>query len=176
MDAVYIPQLTKLTDKTCLIDVDHYLPGLDTLTPVRGAVVVTHGGTYIDVSGEAEAIVTLACDRCLEHYNYRIRVNPHELIWLQSDPLDGAAFPAEREVSVEDLVETLPPDGYFDPFTWLYEQLCLALPQPQLCSVDCIGLPVEGQAQEHRSEDNDSPDRRWAALTQLKRQLDDLSS
>jgi uncharacterized protein len=53
------------------------------------------------------------------------------MIWLQA--LNPAAEPLEQEVASEDLVESLSPQGHFDPATWMYEQLCLALPQRQVC-------------------------------------------
>lgn len=173
MDAVYIPQLIKLADQTCVVEVNRYLPGLDTLTPVRGEVFVTHAGTYVEIHAHADAIVTLTCDRCLEHYNYRIQVSPHELIWLQNSPIENGSLPLEREVLVEDLVETLPPEGYFYPFTWLYEQLCLALPSQKICRVDCGGIQVDASS---TSQDTGLLDSRWSALTQLKRQIDQSNS
>ena len=37
MDAIYIPQLTKAPERTEEIQVNEFLPGLETLTPVRGS-------------------------------------------------------------------------------------------------------------------------------------------
>lgn len=166
-DGIHIPQLLNLTDQTCTVDVDSHLPDLETLTPVRGEVTIAHCGNYIDVSGHGEAIVTLTCDRCLEHYNHRVRVTPRELIWLQPHTESSDSLPAEREVTTEELVETLPPNGYFMPLAWLYEQFCLALPQQQFCGSNCGGVQVSAESQAAQPVDS-----RWAALNQLKRQLD----
>ena len=43
MDAIYIPQLTKAPERTEEIQVKEFLPGLETLTPVRGRVRVQRG-------------------------------------------------------------------------------------------------------------------------------------
>jgi uncharacterized protein len=67
-------------------------------------------------------------------------------------------------------METLPPNGYFDPTAWIYEQICLALPQRQICDASCPGIEVA-------DTDSTNPagmrvDHRWAALAQLQQQLE----
>lgn len=166
MEAIYIPQLTKAPQQTETIQVDEFLPDLETLTPVRGQVRVQHRGNYLDVSGKAEAIVTLTCHRCLRQYNHRLKVDTSEIIWLDpaADQPDDA--PIEQEVAVEDLVEILPPQGYFDPGEWLYQQLCLAIPQQQLCDALCPGIqPATPETSEQLV------DSRWASLEVLKRMM-----
>ncbi|MBV8884949.1 MAG: DUF177 domain-containing protein [Chroococcidiopsidaceae cyanobacterium CP_BM_RX_35] len=166
MEAIYIPQLTKLREQTEVIQVQEFLPGLATLTPVRGLVKVQHHGNYLQVSARAETIMTLTCHRCLQQYNHRLEVNASEMIWLEETadrPYDG---PLEREVALEDLVETLPPQGYFYPAEWLYEQFCLETPHRQLCDMQCVGIQTAPT-----SESEQTADRRWASLEALKKQL-----
>lgn len=168
MDTVYIPHLLQQPGKKLTIDIDTRLPDLETLTPVRGEVTVIHQATYLEVKGRAETIVTLTCHRCLQNYNQRIAIAPEELIWLQPD-LDPSTLPLEREVGIDDLVETLAPQGHFDPIMWLYEQICLALPQRQLCGEDCVGIDV-ASAQAPAAES--APiDHRWSVLSQLQKQI-----
>ena len=166
MDAIYIPQLTKAPEQTEVLQVHEFLPGLDTLTPVRGRIRVQHHGNYLEVSAQAEAIVTLTCHRCLQQYNHRLLLDTSEMIWLDEaaeQPYDG---PLEREVALDDLIETLPPQGYFHPSEWLYEQLCLEIPQRQLCDAQCAGI------QTATPKGTEKPtDRRWASLEALKKQL-----
>jgi uncharacterized protein len=166
MKAIYIPQLTKAPEQTEEIPVREHLPELETLTPVQGRIRVTHCGNYLEVAATAEAIMTLTCDRCLQQYNHRVTVNTFELIWLQAQS-DDDEIDLEREVALDDLVETLEPNGYFQPGEWLYEQLCLAIPQRQLCDQDCQGIPV----QDIPSEVNSAVDARWASLKNLKNHL-----
>jgi uncharacterized protein len=165
MEAIHIPGLLKRPEQTEVIEVNEFLPDLETLTPVRGRLQVTHQGNYLEVSAQTETIMTLTCDRCLQQYNHRLTVEASELVWLDelADQPDNG--PLERETSLEDLIESLPPHGYFQPDAWLYEQLCLAIPPRKLCDQDCPGIPVT---------DNGSSaptDRRWNALEALKRQL-----
>lgn len=169
MDKVYIPQLLQQPQHTLQVDIDSHLAGLETLTPVRGVVSITHQNTYLDVQAEAETIVTLTCHRCLQNYNSRITITPRELIWLQATP-DPASLPPEQEMGMDELIEILPPTGYFYPKTWLYEQICLALPQQQICDPSCHGIDVPS------GENSRSPgpvDSRWAALSQLQQQLNE---
>lgn len=168
MESIYIPRLTRLLNRTERIEFSEVIAGLETLTPVQGWVQVVHQGNYLEVSAKAEAIVTLSCHRCLQQYNYRLSIAPTELIWLSETPdnTDLALF--ERDISSEDLIETLSPQGYFELETWLYEQLCLELPQRQLCDQNCQGIEVQ-----ESTPAQPVIDRRWASLESLKNQLSD---
>lgn len=166
MDAIFIPQLTKAPERTEEIQVQEFLPGLETLTPVRGFVRVQHQGNFLQVFGQAETIITCTCNRCLQQYNQRLAVNTQEIIWLDETANQAEDLPLEREVAVEDLLETLSPEGHFYPSEWLYEQMCLAIPQRQLCDRKCPGIkPVAA------SNPDELVDRRWSSLENLKKQL-----
>lgn len=166
MEAIYIPQLIKAPEQTEVLQVEEFLPGLDTLTPIRGQVRVQHRGNYLDVSAKAETIITLTCHRCLQQYNYRLAVDPSEIIWLDAAADKLEDIPLEQEIAVEDLVETLPPQGYFYPSEWLYEQLCLEIPQRQVCDTNCAGIQVA-----HQERIEKSVDQRWSSLEALRKNL-----
>lgn len=166
MASIYIPQLTKAPQQTETVEIDTHLPDLETLTPVHGTVTVSHRGNFLEVSGQAETIVTLSCDRCLQQYNYRLKVNTSEIILLQ-EPVEEEYGDEEHEILYEDLTESLPPNGYFSPTEWLYEQLCLELPQRQLCDRACKGIPV----QDIPAEPAETIDYRWASLESLRHYL-----
>ncbi|ANV83737.1 metal-binding protein [Picosynechococcus sp. PCC 7003] len=164
MDRIFIPRLLKAPQQQEQFAFAETLADLETLTPVRGEMAIAHRQTYLEVIAQAETIVTLTCDRCLQHYNTRLTVDRTELIWLQNNP--GEDLPAEREVSLEDLDESLDPHGYFEPETWLYEQFCLEMPLRKVCDPQrCPGAET--------SQDDGTPqiDARWAKLADLKQQL-----
>ena len=165
MEPIYIPHLLKAPKRTAQIIVDDSITGLDTLVPVKGVVSVRHGGNFLEVVSQAETITTLVCDRCLQHYNHRLAIDTNELIWLESELENPAEIPNEREVSLEDLSETLPPNGHYDPEAWLFEQLSLALPLRKVCGDDCPG------ASHKASSDENYIDNRWSSLAALKEQL-----
>lgn len=166
MEAVYIPSLVKKPERTQAIEFEECMSDFETLTPIRGFLQVTHHGNYLEVKSKAETIITLTCDRCLKQYNYKLVINPAELIWLKEIAAQKNLSHIEVENSVEDLVETLPPDGYFYPRDWVYEQLCLAIPPRKLCAQNCQGIKLSG------INSSDSVlDSRWAALEAIKKQL-----
>lgn len=166
MKPIYIPHLTQKLNRTAMIEFEDFIPDLETLTPVRGSLRVTHQGNYLEVAAEAEAIVTLTCDRCLQQFNHRLAVDASEIIWLDVAANQQNSAESEVEVSLEDLVETIGPDGYFGPQDWLYQQLCLALPLRNLCDRRCPGIQIDNQASEP-----EIIDQRWASLANLKGQI-----
>ncbi len=165
MEAIYIPQLLKAPERKRELKLDDSIPGLESLTPVRGTITIRHGGNFLEIILKAETIVTLVCDRCLQNYNSRLAVDTSELIWLEASEPDMANLPLEREVSLEDLSESLNPNGHFDPEQWLYEQFSLAFPLRKLCGENCQG------AAKTTTDNDDVVDSRWASLASLKDQL-----
>jgi len=161
-------QLLQIPEKQLVIEVKDYLPDLETLTPVQGAIKLHHKGTFLEASAQATAIVTLACDRCLAQYNHRVELETTEIIWLEEpEDLDQADW-TEREIETEDLIERLSPTGSLDLTQWLYEQLCLAVPPQKLCDEGCDGIEV---ANPPAVSSEPAVDHRWAALAQLKQQM-----
>lgn len=168
MKPINIPQLTKAPEQTEAIEFQDFIEELETLTPIRGRLQVTHHGNYLEVKARAETIITLTCHRCLQQYNHRLILNASEIIWIDEAANQPDEGPLERETALEDLVETLSPNGYFYPNEWMYEQLCLEIPSRQLCDSACEGIELTPS-----SPGGAQPlaDRRWAALEQLKKQL-----
>ena len=165
MEPIFIPRLLKAPQQQEVLTIDENLADLETLTPVRGSVTVAHRQTYLEISATAAAIVTLVCDRCLQNYNTRLQVETSELIWLQR-PNELEDLPNEREVSLDDLEESVDPHGYFNPETWLYEQFCLEMPLRKVCDPEnCAGADTT------ETEQAPKVDARWAKLADLKQQL-----
>ncbi|MEG3843626.1 YceD family protein [Microcoleus sp. herbarium14] len=169
METIYIPHLLTKTERKEVIDFEEIIPDLETLTPVRGRLQVTHQGNYLEVKAKAETIVTLTCHRCLKQYNHRLKLQSSELIWLEEKANQADSSSGEFEVDLEDLVENLSPGGYFSPTDWVYEQMCLELPHKQLCDTDCPGIDLNAPEETESSEA--VSDSRWASLAALKRQL-----
>ncbi len=166
MEPIFIPNLAQAPQKSEEVEVKAFLAGLETLTPVRGKVRVEHHGNFLQVSCHAETIITCTCDRCLQQYNHRLVTNASEIIWLQEPEEENDEFNIEREVAMEDLVESVSPQGYFDVQEWLYQQLCLEIPQRQLCNLSCPGIQPQGQGETETPVDS-----RWASLQALKNKL-----
>ncbi|MGK7910302.1 MAG: DUF177 domain-containing protein [Synechococcus sp.] len=156
-----LKDLLQAPNRTRAFEFKQDIANFDSLIPVDGSVSIAHRGNFVEVSGQFSTIVTLDCYRCLNTYNHRLQADVEEIIWLEkSQP----QLSHEVEVGVDDLVETLDPDGVFDIEDWAYQQLCLSLPQKQICAADCSGVNVDSA--------NEPPaDSRWSALQQLKQQL-----
>jgi uncharacterized protein len=151
--------------------VDQHLSGLTSLTPVRGRVRAVHRGSVLEVEGEADTIVTLCCDRCLQQYNHPLEFRTRELLWL-GDPagaggqagLDNqgeAVLALAGDELPEDLGEGIDPTGSFDPGHWTFEQLSLRLPLVNRCGADCPGPASWGHG-------DPAGDPRWSALAALR--------
>jgi uncharacterized protein len=148
--------------------VDQRIAGLDSLTPVQGSIQAVHHGTALEVTAAAETIITLCCDRCLQHFNHPLRAEVHELVELRGQgegglaSIDDVSLELAREGMPEgaDLDDRLDPSGSFDPERWLFEQLSLQLPLVNRCGDDCPGPATW-------SSEPTGGDPRWAALAQL---------
>lgn len=171
MDKIYIPKLIQAPDQAETVPFSEMIPGLETLTPVQGQLRVSHRGNFLEVGAKAETIITLMCDRCLQQYNYRLSITPTEIIWLNETAEEVDPVLLDQDLDSDDLVESLPPQGYFEPMTWLYEQLCLEIPQRKLCDAQCSGIELP------QREESALPvvDRRWAGLESLRNQLSDTN-
>ena len=162
MEKLYIPQIARAVEATETFEFKEFIEGLETLTPVQGVISVRHVGSFVEVSAKASTIMTLTCDRTLVQFNYRLAIDNSERIML-ADPLPESEYPREREIETDDLVESLSPNGYFDPAAWLYEQLLLAIPYPKIAP-DAPALEVT----DPNALDGSSVDKRWAVLNSLK--------
>ena len=171
METIYIPHLLHKSEGKEAIEFEEFIPDLETLTPVRGSLEVSHQGNYLEVKGKAETIVTLTCHRCLKQYNHRLKLRSSELIWLEEAVTATDSASAEIEVALEDLVETLPPNGYFNPAEWIYQQLCLEVPHKQICDPQCAGIILNDEEDASTETSETLSDSRWASLAALKRQL-----
>lgn len=167
LQPVPIQELAAQAEGRCW-EVDEPLAGLESLTPVRGHVQAIHRGTVLEVAGEASTIVTLCCDRCLQHFNHPLHFQTRELLWLGEQARqqgletnlveDGEAV---LDLDPDALTESLDPRGSFDPAHWTFEQLSLQLPPVNRCGSECPGPASWGNSA-------DLPDPRWAALQALQ--------
>ena len=153
--------------------VEQHLSELRSLTPVRGTLSALHRGNVLELEGEASTIVTLCCDRCLQHYNHPLSFRSHELLWL-GEQARQAGLEAEVLLSAEgdrsgllgletdELCESIDPSGNFEPEHWLFEQLHLQLPLVNRCGDACPGPPAA------TGSTSQTIDPRWAALQRLQ--------
>jgi uncharacterized protein len=163
MEKILIPQIARAIDATESFEFKELIAGLETLTPVQGLITIRHLGSFLEVAAQAHTIMTLTCDRTLVQFNYRLAINTSEMICL-AEPLPESDYPKEREVETGDLVESISPNGYFDPEAWLYEQLTLAIPYPKIAP-DAPALDFVDQEPDSNAV---TVDKRWQILSSLQ--------
>jgi len=141
--------------------IEQPIAGLPSLTPVRGQLQATHRGNVLEVEGQAATIVTLCCDRCLQHFNHPLQASSRELLWI-GESSQSPDDPEDLEGAGDDsgLMEQLDPRGSFDPEHWIFEQLNLQLPIVNHCGSDCPGPATWTSA-------SSGGDPRWSALQGL---------
>jgi uncharacterized protein len=159
-----IPELRGHSEGLCW-PIDQPISGLESLSPVRGQLWARHHGTALELRCRVETILTLRCDRCLQHYNHPLKSDAQELLQLVSSPADEGlelpdSLPPELGPDGEDLDERLDPEGTLDPERWLFEQLSLQLPLVNRCGPHCPGP-------DRWSSDESLQDPRWSALADL---------
>lgn len=157
---------------------DREIPPLETLTSVRGQLLVIHHDTSLEVRGDAETIITLICDRCLQPFNHCLRFATTEHIWLgqtshASPPGDGSRSgpPQDAEPDDDGLTVQVDPSGSFDPSRWIYEHLSLEWPLVNRCGPHCPG-PDYPLASDLEAAAAAPIDPRWAALAALRQNED----
>ena len=145
------------------------LSELDSLTPVRGHLHAVHRGNVLELDGEANTIVTLCCDRCLQQFNHPLSFQTREVLWLgeqareQGMDLESVLEAGGDVIDLDPdaLTESMDPRADFEPEHWVFEQLNLQLPVVNRCGADCPGPKL-------KAEPVDEPmDPRWAALKKL---------
>src|SRR5436190_24397921 len=88
------------------------------------------------ISGSIHANLLINCTRCLEPISKHIETTFDDVFVDASEESDIT----ETEVGVEELDESLVPDGKIDLAEVVREQILLALPNQVLCREDCKGL------------------------------------
>jgi len=163
-------QELKLLEQGKRWTINQRLGELDSLTPVRGQLLAVHRGNVLELDGEANTIVTLCCDRCLQQFNHPLSFQTREVLWLgeqareQGMDLETVLESGSEvlDLDPDELTESMDPRADFDPEHWVFEQLNLQLSVVNRCGAECPGPNL-------KTEPGDGPiDPRWAALKKLQ--------
>jgi DUF177 domain-containing protein len=136
-----------------------YLPVPDT---VPAGLVVTRATTGTVFELHFRARLHGPCYRCLGDAVVDI-------------PIDGREYQASKPEESDELRTPYLSEDTLDLYAWARDTIALALPDQILCSDDCAGLCPECgkdlnlEPHEHARE---SSDPRWAALAELRDQLE----
>lgn len=121
----------------------------------------------IEVTGSISGVVTLACYRCLEGFEFAISLKVREhVLWL-----NGADGDEDDELASEYMVI----DGILDLEPIIRDAVCLAFPARRVCQEGCKGLCIKCGANlnvEPCTCDTGHVDARLQPLEELKRRLE----
>lgn len=140
------------------------------LKPIETSLQVTRISDIVNVDGELNTTVRLACDRCLGEFTTDLE-SAFTLTYSQdfADPADAEGD--EVELTSEEM-GMMPIRGEEIDFRQgIQEQVVLALPLRALCSESCKGLCPQCGAELNRTECACSkvvPASKFAALRKLK--------
>ncbi len=129
-------------------------PCVDPHRPLTYDLVAEMMGDEVFVQGSVEMILDCRCVRCLEPFEYPLRLTP----WATLIPVQG-----------EDAVQLV--GEAVDLTPQIREDSLLALPLHPVCRPDCRGIPLPGPgaaAPEISSDDVSRPSSAWSALDTLK--------
>jgi uncharacterized protein len=105
-------------------------------SPLKVRVGISNSGNKYFLDGHLSGEVTVRCDRCLEHYGYKLDTGfLVALVVRQSE-----SGQVEVELFQEDLAVELIDGFVIDLNEIAREQVFLALPMKNLCRDDCAGL------------------------------------
>jgi uncharacterized protein len=129
-----------ITDDAWLARID-----LQTEAPPHAQVTLTRkDDTRIEVDGELQTGVLLACDRCLAEYSFPVRSAFHFILEAAPETEDEThAHIRDMECTGAEMDIIRVQEPMVDIPDILREQLHLSLPVKQVCSADCKGLCPE---------------------------------
>ena len=107
-------------------------------TPVQAELSLTRkSDTRIEVRGNLEVGLLLACDRCLSDYSFAVQADFHYILDAESEK-SGHIKELECTRANLDIIQISEP--VVDISDLLRQQLYLMLPEKRICSRNCKGL------------------------------------
>ena len=134
---------------------------------VRGKVQFLRTNRSILVSGTLDITARGECSRCLEPFEYPLKMNIEEEYFLSRDPISGLPLPPPTEPGAFLIDE----NHILDLGEAVRQYKIMALPMKPVCREDCAGLcPHCGRNLNYETCDCPPapPDARWAPLQALR--------
>jgi uncharacterized protein len=147
---------------------------------VEIAPIELGGQRYISVPEKVQAELTVTKATTGTVFALRFRARLHGPCYRCLDEavveqrLDLREYQAESPGGAEELTSPYVVERRLDLSAWARDALILSLPSKILCRSDCAGLCATcggNLNREPHSHEQEAPDPRWAALTELRGQL-----
>lgn len=133
---ITIKELQNLPDKKKNIVFKEIIKELENDVIVEAVLSVKATDYGINIKGSVKTDLNLACDRCLEEYNYHVAVDADEDFVFES-VISGEQ--KEYELTKGQLVEELKGREEIDITDFLYQTIILEIPQKKICKDTCEG-------------------------------------
>ena len=137
--------------------------------PIKGTVKLLRTNRSILVTGSLETATRGECSRCLEKYEFPLKIDIEEEYFLTRDPVSGVALPAPTEAGAFLIDE----NHILNLSEAVRQYIIMALPMKPVCREDCAGLCPQCGRNLNRGSCDCSPvslDSRWAPLLALRPQ------
>ena len=122
-----------ITDESWLAQTD-----LRKETPVHAELTLTRkSDTRVEVRGNLDVGLLLACDRCLREYSFAVQTAFHYILDIESEE-SGHIKELECTKAALDIIQVDEP--VVDIPDLLRQQLYLVIPEKKICSLSCRGL------------------------------------
>jgi len=133
---ILIDDVENAPGKKLLIEFNDNIEGINSKTPIKASLDVISLGEFIEITGEAQCVVVLECDLCLEKYEYEVDIEINELFAknaLQEE------YAQETELKDGQFVTDLRGSNSIDITDLLYQSVILDFPNKKVCGIKCKG-------------------------------------
>jgi uncharacterized protein len=142
------------------------ITGEDAQNFVEGTAKLTRTNRGILVKGSFNTQIIIACSRCLNNFEYFLKIDIEEEYFPVIDVVSGNVLPLPEEPGYF----TIDEHHILDLTEAVRQNAMLALPMKPLCREDCSGLCTECGQDLNKEECDCTPkeiDPRWAKLAEL---------
>lgn len=133
MCKIEIAEIERTPDKTLLYEFDDEIKELNNCR-VKADLEFKSVGGYIEVSGHAEGVITLECDRCLNEFEYNFDFDIEET-FAKHSLYDE--YSQEVEIQSGQFITDLNGEKEIDVCDLLYQSVILNLPNKKVCGINC---------------------------------------
>lgn len=132
MSKISIEDIEKEADKTLHVEFDENIDELD--CELSADLDLKSLGDFIKVSGHAEGVIKLECDRCLNKFDYDLDFDIDET-FAKHSLYDE--YSQEVELQSGQFITDLNGEKEIDIYDLLYQSVILNLPNKKVCGINC---------------------------------------
>ena len=132
MTKILIEDIEKESDKTLAYEFEFYIEELE--SDVFADLEFKSLGEFIEVVGNVKGKIKLACDRCLNEFDYDLDIKIQETYAKHSLQDE---YSQEFELQRGQFVTDLNGEKEIDVYDLLYQSVILNLPNKKVCGINC---------------------------------------